>query len=206
MGWQESARAGLEPGDVVQHWIDGAVAGGVASLEDLPDGVRQLVEEITGSAAADLATSVERGARLVLSPTSHCYLDTRYAGPGADDADEALRRRLGLPFYPRRTVEAFWDWDPFAAPSLDGLDGFDPSVHVAGVSAALWAETIRHFDDASFLLLPRLPGVADRAWGAGRPRDWAGHRARLAAHAPMWAALGLRWFGGTEVDWAADPS
>jgi hypothetical protein len=37
---------------------------------------------------------------------------------------------------------------------------------VAGVEAAIWAETVRDFDDLSFLLLPGLAGVARKGMGA----------------------------------------
>ena len=57
------------------------------------------------------------------------------------------------------TVEESFGWDPAE------LLGPGRADQVAGVEAAIWAETITGFGDLSFLLLPRLPGIADKAWG-----------------------------------------
>lgn len=46
------------------------------------------------------------------------------------------------------------------------------------------------FGDLAFLLLPRLPGVAEKAWTPFRT-TWAGHRGRLAGHEALWEALGF---------------
>ncbi|NUS04923.1 MAG: family 20 glycosylhydrolase, partial [Nonomuraea sp.] len=65
-----------------------------------------------------------------------------------------------------------------------GLD-----VVIAGVEAAIWSETITDFDDLAFLLLPRLPAAAERAWTRERT-GWEDHRARLAPHAETWRTTG----------------
>ncbi len=70
---------------------------------------------------------------------------------------------------------------------------------------AIWAETISGFDDLTFLLLPRLAGVAHRAWSLPEPIDrasgWVGHRDRLARHGRLWAQDGLTYFRASTVDW-----
>jgi hexosaminidase len=74
-------------------------------------------------------------------------------------------------------------------------------ARVAGVEAAVWAETITDFDDLAFLLLPRLPGVAQKAWGVSRSVGWAEHGARLAAHGRLWEQDSLGFFRTSAVDW-----
>ena len=76
------------------------------------------------------------------------------------------------------------------------------ATQVAGVEAAIWAETISGFDDLSFLLLPRLAGVAHKAWSAPRLASWPAHRDRLARHGRLWAQDGLTYFRASTVDWA----
>ena len=51
--------------------------------------------------------------------------------------------------------------------------GAGRAAQVARVEAAVWAETIANFDDLSFLLLPRLAGIADKVLErlAGRRLD-----------------------------------
>jgi hexosaminidase len=74
-------------------------------------------------------------------------------------------------------------------------------AQVAGVEAVIWAETVSGFDDLSFLLLPRLPGVAHRAWSGPQAASWADHRGRLARHGRLWAQDGLTYFRTPAVDW-----
>ena len=104
---------------------------------------------------------------MIVSPLSHCYLDVPYAEPPADPAQADRQDRLGLRLYSPMTVEESFGWEP--AEAL----GPGRAAQVAGVEAAIWAETISGFDDLTFLLLPRLPGVAHRAWSdaAGRHLD-----------------------------------
>ena len=74
-------------------------------------------------------------------------------------------------------------------------------AQVAGVEAAIWAETISGFDDLSFLLLPRLAGVAQKAWSGAQATTWTDHRDRLARHSPLWAQDNLTYFRASSVDW-----
>jgi hexosaminidase len=124
------------------------------------------------------------GVPLIVSPQSHCYLDVPYADPPADPAQAERHGRLGLRVHAPRTVEASFAWEPADTPGA------------AGVEAAIWAETIEDFDDLTFLLLPRLPGVAQKAWGDAA---WAEHRARLARHAHLWERDGLTYFRVAEI-------
>jgi hexosaminidase len=139
---------------------------------------------------------------VIVSPLGHCYLDVPYADPPADaDPAQADRYgRLGLPVYAPKTIAESFGWEPAA------VLGPGRAAQVAGVEAAIWAETITGFDDLSFLLLPRLPGVAHRAWSApdsaGEPDGWAAHRDRLARHGRLWAQDGLAWFRAGTVNWS----
>ena len=163
LGWQESARAGLGPGDVIQYWR--------------PD-----VEAITAASTP-----------VIMSPLTHCYLDVPYREPSAHPSQAARQARVGLRSYPPKTVAESFDWEPTRA--------VDPGVHVAGVEAAIWAETVSCFDDLAFLLLPRLPGIAEKAWGPPMAVGWSEHRDRLARHGRVWRQDDLTYFSSTEVDW-----
>ena len=79
--------------------------------------------------------------------------------------------------------------------------GAGRAVQVARVEAAVWAETIANFDDLSFLLLPRLAGVADKAWSASQIAGWTDHRERLARHGRLWAQDDLSYFRTSTVNW-----
>ena len=199
LGWQESARAGLGPDDVVQYWLTG-----VDLPPSVPPQVRAQVEAEVALSRRDAEAVAAASAPVIASPLGHCYLDVPYADPPAEanadtDADAARvdrHGRLGLRIYAPKTLAESFRWEP--AETL----GPGRAAQVAGVETAIWAETISGFDDLSFLLLPRLPGVAHRAWSDPRHGDWAGHRDRLARHGRLWAQDGLTYFRAASVDWA----
>lgn len=211
--WQEAARTGVGPTDVVQHWLafgeavdslllsgDADQLGGREHLElpddiDLPVELLPVIAEALRNGRGDLAAAVERGARVLLSPASHLYLDRPYAEPPTDPAQQAWRDRLGLAVYPRMTVEEAFAWDPAAALDL-------PDEAIAGIEAAIWCETIDTADELEFMLLPRLAGVAERAWSRSPAAAWDDYRSRLGMQSTIWAARGWRYFTSSLVDWA----
>ena len=150
-------------------------------------------------ARRDAETVAAASVPVIVSPLAHCYLDVPYADPSAEadaDAAQADRHgRLGLRIYAPKTLADSFGWEP-----ADAL-GPGRAAQIAGVEAAIWAETISGFDDLSFLLLPRLPGVAHRAWSLPEASGWAGHRDRLARHGRLWARDGLTYFRAASVDW-----
>jgi hexosaminidase len=190
LGWQESARAGLSPDDVIQYWFSG-----ITLPASLPPKVRELLSGDLAMSGRDLETAVAASVPVIVSPLSHCYLDLPYAEPSADPAQAKRQSRVGLRFYPPRTVAESFDWEPAEALGTGG------AAQVAGVEAAVWGETISDFDDLSFLLLPRLPGVAHKAWSDPQVATWNDHRDRLAAHRCMWAQDNLTYFRTSGVDW-----
>jgi hexosaminidase len=191
LGWQESARAGLGADDIIQYWFSG-----VALPASSPPEVRAQVDADLASSRRDVETAVAASAPVIVSPLSHCYLDVPYAEPSADPAQADRQARLGLRVYAPRTVAESFGWEP--AEAL----GPGRAARVAGVEAAIWAETISGFDDLSFLLLPRLPGVAHKAWSGPQAATWANHRDRLARHGRLWAQDDLTYFRASTVDWA----
>ena len=191
LGWQESARAGLGPDDIVQYWLTGVELAG-----SVPPQIRAQLDAELALARRDIEAAVAASVPVIVSPLPHCYLDVPYAEPSADAAQEDRQGRLGLRFYAPRSVAEFFGWEPAE------VLGPGRSAQVAGVEAAIWAETISGFDDLSFLLLPRLAGVAHHAWSPAEPAGWPGHRDRLARHGRLWDQDGLTWFRASTVDWA----
>ena len=190
LGWQESARAGLGPDDIIQYWFSG-----IALPASAPSQVRAQMDTDLASSRRDVEAAVAASVPVIVSPLSHCYLDVPYAEPSADPAQADRRDRLGLRFYSPKTVAESFDWEPA------GALGPGRAAQVAGVEAAIWAETISGFDDLSFLLLPRLAGVAHKAWSDPQAATWTGHRDRLARHGPLWAQDNLTYFRASTVDW-----
>lgn len=63
-------------------------------------------------------------------------------------------------------------------------------ARIAGVSASVWSETVDGMDELAYLVLPRLPVIAERCWSR-EVRSWADTRARVEAHRAGWEQRGL---------------
>ncbi|HYX58835.1 MAG TPA: family 20 glycosylhydrolase, partial [Streptosporangiaceae bacterium] len=74
LGWQESARAGLGPDDVVQYWLTG-----VDLPASAPPQVRAQVEAEVALSRRDAETVAAASVPVIASPLVHCYLDVPYA-------------------------------------------------------------------------------------------------------------------------------
>jgi hexosaminidase len=162
LGWHEIARGDLPPDAVAQYW-------GNASSTD----------------AADLArAAVEKGMKLVMSPSDRVYLDMKY-DPSTP---------LGVNWAGFIDVRTSYEWDP--ATLVAGVEEED----VLGVEAALWTETIADIRDAEFMSFPRLPGVAEIGWSPSG-RSWEEYRLRLATHGGPWAAMAVNFHRSPQVPW-----
>ena len=127
----------------------------------------------------------KQGAKLLLSPASKIYLDMKYT-PATE---------LGLDWAGFVQLRTSYDWDPVTY--LQGV----PEQSVVGVEAPLWSETVKNITAAQFMIVPRLPAVAEVAWTPASSKNWDSFRMRIAAHAPRWRLLGVNYFASPEVAW-----
>src|SRR6185436_13171957 len=122
LGWQESARAGLGPDDVIQLWLTG-----VDLPSSTPPQVRAQVEAEVALSRRDAETVAAASVPVIVSPLAHCYLDVPYAEPPADtvpastglantglaNTGQAERHaRLGLRVYAPKSVADSFGWEP----------------------------------------------------------------------------------------------
>lgn len=129
--------------------------------------------------------AAQQGAGIIVSPAKHAYLDMQYTP----------ETPLGLHWAAYVEVRDAYDWDPAAMlPDV-------PETSILGVEAPLWAETIRTFDDITYLALPRLAGHGEIGWSPAAGRAWEEYRARLAVHGARWAAQGLNFYRSPQVSW-----
>ncbi|HEV7933585.1 MAG TPA: beta-N-acetylhexosaminidase [Actinomadura sp.] len=164
VAWQDAASSTLAPGTLVQYWRP--------AKGSEPD---------TRPARA----AVAQGARLIMSPADHAYLDLKYH-PGT---------ALGLDWAGCVEVRKSYSWDPAAL--VDGVG----EEHIAGVEAALWTETIAGDGDLDFMAFPRLPGIAEIGWSPAGHRVWESYAPRLAAHGRRWDAAGIAFYRSPQIDW-----
>jgi hexosaminidase len=161
IGWEEIGRVKLDRSTVVQHW-----------------------NTDPGKTALS-ARAARQGAKVIMSPAEHAYLDMKY------DASSPL----GLQWAGFTSVQDAYAWDP--ARQVAGVGAKD----VLGVEAPLWGETVRSIRDAEYLAFPRLIGIAEIGWSPARGRSWSEYRLRLGAQAPLLDALRVNFFRSPEVAW-----
>ncbi len=122
--------------------------------------------------------ALAQGVKLILSPGPKLYLDMKYT-----DSTE-----LGLKWAGTIPVQTVYDWDP--ATYIQGVTEND----LVGIEAPLWTETIRNVTAAFYMVMPRLPAVAEVGWTSQAQRNYADFRGRLSAHAPRWRLLGINFY------------
>jgi hexosaminidase len=131
------------------------------------------------TAGGDLTVDV------ILSAAPRMYLDMKYT-PTTE---------LGLRWAGYIEVRKSYDWNPASA-----IKGVSLS-RVIGLEAPLWSETPRNMTAAQYLIMPRLPAIAEVAWSDPARRSWESFRLRLAAHAPRWNLLGINYYRSPEIPW-----
>jgi hexosaminidase len=161
IGWEEIGRAKLQRGTLVQHW------------------------NIDPAKIALSGRAVQQGAKVIMSPAAHAYLDMKY------DASTSL----GLQWAGYASVQDAYAWDP--ARTVPGVGARD----VLGVEAPLWGETVQSIRDAEYLAFPRLIGIAEIGWSPARGRSWADYRQRLGAQAPLLDSLRVNYYRAPEIPW-----
>ncbi|WP_439643553.1 beta-N-acetylhexosaminidase [Gemmatimonas sp.] len=129
--------------------------------------------------------AVKQGNQLIMSPGPRTYLDMKYT-PTTE---------VGLRWAGYIELRTAYDWDP--ATYSPGLT--EPSI--LGVEAPLWTETVRNLNAAQYLLVPRLPALAEVGWSGTAQRSWDGFRTRIAGHAPRWRLLGINYYPSPQVEW-----
>ncbi len=148
IGWDEILEGGLAPQATVMSWrgTDGGIAAAKA------------------------------GHDVVMSPTSHCYIDYYQGNP----AYEPLAIGGYLPLSKVYSFE----------PAPDVLTEAE-AKHILGGQANLWTEYVPDGQHAEYLALPRLAALAEKVWSPKRKRDWADFAARVGTLLARYEENGL---------------
>jgi hexosaminidase len=84
---------------------------------------------------------------------------------------------------------------------VESLRGVESVDQVIGVEAAIWCESIVTTEDLELMLLPRLPGAAEKGWSHETVTDWPMYAERLGRQSRAWRNRTWTWLKSTEVDW-----
>ena len=149
-GWEEVGRAGLSSGGTIQSWH--GIGPGLAAAK--------------------------RGNDVVMSPSSHCYLDMSYG---------------------KVSVARSHSFEPMP-PNLPA----DKARHILGVEAPMWMDRWRNWAQyrprtgtlgrVDYQVFPRLIALAEVGWSAKERRQWADFRKRLNAHGQRLEMLGVSYY------------
>jgi hexosaminidase len=151
VGWEEIAQGNISTETVAQHWHSSKYA----------------------------LMAVEKGSKLILSPSTKAYLDMKYDST----------TKLGLHW------AAYIEVDK--ATLVNGIG----KENILGIEAPLWSETISTLDDIEFLTFPRLLGYAEIGWSVDTNRNWDEYKIRLGKQAPRMTALGIGFYKSKLVEW-----
>ena len=148
IGWDEILEGGLAPGATVMSWR--GVQGGI--------------------------TAAKAGHDVVMSPTTHVYLD--YA------QSKEPNELPGIGGYvPLETVYGF---EPVPA-ALTA----DEAGHVLGAQGNLWTEYITSPGHVEYMAYPRLTALAEVTWTPAAKKDYAGFLDRMATHEARYRHLNV---------------
>lgn len=151
IGWDEILEGGLAPNAAVQSWR--GMEGGI--------------------------TAASQGHDVVMSPTSHCYLDYSYE---------------------KTPVSQTYSFEPIPA----GLDS-GKIHHILGVECCMWLGNVsrRHLEATGEILppsgifyqvFPRMIALSEVGWSPKDARDWADFAARLNNHGRRLETMGVNYY------------
>lgn len=199
-GWQEMARADVGEGDVVQNWIRFSrkqmMMKKDAGKSSLPDEVSKMLGATYMKAPSDLPTSIQNGAKVLLSPLAFAYHDCPFEEENLNIAYQERSRELGLKNYAPQNLRDIYEWDP-----TNLYPYLDIESNIAGIEATLFCETIQSLDDAFTMILPRLASIAEHAWNCGRELPWDGFSSRLPQHESLYRLHNWPFFKSSIIPW-----
>jgi hexosaminidase len=156
VGWEEIGQASIDSNSVAQYW----------------------------SSKKHIASAVEKGAKIIFSPSKKVYLDMKYDST----------TKLGLKWAAYIEIDSAYNWDPKS--EIKDID----EKQILGVEAPLWSETIQTMDDIEFLMFPRLPGVAEIGWSTGN-KNLAEYKSRLGIHGSRLKRMNVNFYRSKQVAW-----
>ncbi len=150
IGWDEILEGGLAPGAAVMSWR--GTGGGIKAASE--------------------------GHDVVMSPTSHCYLD--YGQSNAGGEPETIGGCL--------TLAKVYSYEPTPA-NLSP----EKKKHIIGVQGNLWSEYLWDGNDVEYNGFPRGCAIAEIGWTPADKKDFSSFWNRMDTHGKRLDALKVNW-------------
>lgn len=118
---------------------------------------------------------------VVMTPGTPCYFDHYQAGPEGEP----------LAFGGFNSLQMVYNYEPIPA-SINAENQHD----VLGAQANLWTEYITKPEQVEYMLLPRMPALAEVDWSPRETKNWEGFNRRLKSHFRKFDQRGIRYCAG----------
>lgn len=125
VGWDEILEGGLAPNATVMSWR--GMSGGIKAAEE--------------------------GHQVIMTPTSHCYLDLYQGEPSVEPNTYSMSR-----------LSDSYSFEPVP-------DGVDPKL-ILGGQGNLWTESVPNFRHAQYMTWPRGWALAEVLWTSKDLKNW----------------------------------
>lgn len=118
---------------------------------------------------------------VIMTPGKPVYFDHYQAGPEGEPVAIG-----GM-----NTLKNVYDYEPIPA-ELNA----EQAKYVLGAQANLWTEFITTAEHAEYMILPRMPALAEVVWSPKESRNWKGFNERLQQHLKAYGQKGLHFCPG----------
>ncbi|MBS2211804.1 family 20 glycosylhydrolase [Carboxylicivirga mesophila] len=150
IGWDEILEGGLAPNATVMSWR--GFHGGIEAAQS--------------------------GHDVVMTPTSHCYLDY-YQGP-MDTEPVAFNGYIPL--------EKVYQFNPVPA-ELSA----ESAKHILGGQGNLWTEHVPTKEHMQYMTFPRMAAMAEALWTNAETRNWSDFTTRIGQMTQSYDVMGLNY-------------
>ncbi len=131
--------------------------------------------EAGGIAAAKMKHDV------IMTPGKPVYFDHYQAGPAGEP----------LAIGGMNTLKNVYDYEPVPKELTP-----DEAKYVLGAQANLWCEFITTPSHVEYMILPRMPALAEVVWSPKENKNWENFNQRLKHHFTRYAQQGLQYSAG----------
>lgn len=125
--------------------------------------------------------AAKQGHDVIMTPGKPVYFDHYQAGP------EGEPMAIGG----MNTLKNVYDYEPIPA-ELNAAQ----AKHVLGAQANLWNEFITTTEHVEYMILPRMPALAEVVWSKKENKNWENFNERLQQHLKAYGQKGLHYCPG----------
>ncbi|MDR0711533.1 MAG: beta-N-acetylhexosaminidase [Prevotellaceae bacterium] len=154
IGWDEILEGGITPSATIMHWRS------------------------WGGSDTVVANAIRRGNKVIMTPSSHAYLDYYQANPKTEP--HAIGGYLPI-------------WKVYAyEPTLPGLTT-EESKRVLGFQGNVWTEYMPNFGHVLYMAYPRAAAIAEVGWTPKAKRSYDDFQDRLIQLMTRYDVMGIRY-------------